>query len=96
MPQEVAMGKVVQHHFTYYQSLVAEWLRLWVNLDVLPPLSDWEVAGLNPTVCMSRLKFLSRDFYPASTPSERYVQLPFYYFVSILELNWVSPYVRLY
>ena len=42
------------------QSSVAEWLRWWVNLGVMPPLSDWEVVGSNPIPGMSRIGF----FYP--------------------------------
>ena len=36
---------------------VAEWLRRWVNLGVMPPLSDCEVVGSNPTAGMIRIGF---------------------------------------
>ena len=42
------------------QSLVAKWLRWWVNLGVTPPPSEFEVVGSNPTAGMSKLGF----FYP--------------------------------
>ena len=35
--------------YVIYQFSVAEWLNWWVTLGVMPPLSDWEVVGLNPT-----------------------------------------------
>ena len=31
------------------------------NLDVKPPLSDWEVVGSDPTAGMSRVGFLYRE-----------------------------------
>ena len=36
---------------------MAEWVRLWakIHVGVAPPLSDWEVVGLNPTASMSRI-----------------------------------------
>ena len=39
------------------QCLVAEWLRQWVNLGVMPPLSDRQVVGSNSTAGMSRTGF---------------------------------------
>ena len=53
------------------QSSVAERLRLWVNLGVISPLSDWEVVGSNPTAGMSRIGFLSREEISIVFPSRK-------------------------
>ena len=50
--------KKIPHVFSIFRSnSVAEQLWWWVNLGVMPPLSDWEFVDSNPMASMSRIGF---------------------------------------
>ena len=41
--------------YKYTDILSGQVAKCWVNLGVMPPLSDWEVVGSNSTAGMSKI-----------------------------------------
>ena len=47
----------------------------WVNLGVIPTLSDWEVVGLNSKAGMSRAGFFTQGRFQWFSPAENVLHL---------------------